>query len=185
MNFKKHTDDEGDIELEPGEDLGDIGALKAKLDKAKDELEKAKKERQEYLDGWQRCKADGVNARREALAAAERTGNRSRDALIEDVILALDSFDMAMGDAAWEALDANWRRGMESVRAQLLGALERAGVRPFGAVGDTFDPFQHEAVQETEAEGTPGTIARVFRRGYCSEERVVRPAQVAIIAKTP
>lgn len=191
MNSKEHNDEErgsqdetvSDVDFESEDELG-AGAFKAKLKKLKDELEKVKIERQEYLDGWQRCKADTVNERREALAAAERAGSRSRDALVEDVIPSLDSFDMAIGNDAWQKLDANWRKGMENVYSQLLGALEKHGVRPFGAVGDTFDPFLHETVQEVEAEGAPGAIVRVLRRGYRSAERVVRPAQVAIIAKT-
>ncbi len=169
-----------DVEFEPEEGLDGIDALRAKLKKVKAELEACKKERMEYLDGWQRCKADAVNARREALVAAERTANRSRDALIEEIIPALDSFDAAIASDAWKTMDANWRMGMENVRTQLLAALERYDVRPFGAIGDTFDPTAHEAVQETDEAGEPGTIARVLRRGYRSKERVIRPAHVAI-----
>ena len=57
-----HKDDtsheEVDIDFEPEEELGTVASLKAKLAKVKEDLEVVKKERSEYLDGWQRCKAD-------------------------------------------------------------------------------------------------------------------------------
>lgn len=194
MIFNKHKDEneEDDIEskensatdvnFEPEEESGDIDALQGKLKKIKGELESCKKERSEYLDGWQRCKADSVNARKDAAVAAERAGNRSRDALIEDCLPALDSFDMAMSDDSWSTVDPNWRKGMENVRSQLLAALEKHGVRTFGEVGDLFDPLMHEVVQEIEGAGDAGKIARILRKGYRTNERIVRPAHVAITA---
>ncbi|OGG69580.1 nucleotide exchange factor GrpE [Candidatus Kaiserbacteria bacterium RIFCSPHIGHO2_12_FULL_53_13] len=169
-----------DINFEPEEELGNIGSLQAKLKKIKDDLDVCKKERVEYLDGWQRCKADSINSRKEALSMAERAGNRTRDALIEDIIPALDSFDMATASDTWSKMDPNWRKGMENVRSQLTAALEKHGVRAFGESGDAFDPAAHEAVQEIEEAGEPGKIARVLRRGYRIDERIVRPAHVAI-----
>lgn len=173
---------EREITIEQEEELGDAAAAAAKVKKLKAELEKCKAERAEFLDGWQRCKADSVNLRRDALISAERAGNRSRDALIESIIPALDSFDMAMTSETWKNLDANWRAGMENVRSQLLAALLNQGVQSFGEAGEDFDPARHEAVQEIAGDGKPGAIAQVIRKGYQLSKRVVRPAQVAIFA---
>ena len=71
--------EEQDVDFEPEAELGDIGAAQAKLKKLKDELAEVKAQRQEYLDGWQRCKADSVNARKEMLARAERLGERAKE----------------------------------------------------------------------------------------------------------
>lgn len=170
----------GDFELE-GEEAGTAN-LADKLKKLRAELEKCKEEKQEYLIGWQRCKADAINARRDAVLAAERAGNRSRDTLIEDIIPALDSFDMAIMSDAWANMDLNWRVGMENVRLQLISALANQGVTGFSEVGDMFEPALHEIVQQVEGDGEPGTIARILRRGYRSAEKIIRPAQVAVIA---
>ena len=170
-----------EVDFEPEEELGDLGAAQAKLRKLKDELEKIKKERQEYLDGWQRCKADSVNARRDAALGAERVANRNRDALIEDIIPALDSFDMATSSEQWASLDDGWRSGMENVQNQLIDALARHGAKRFGKVGDLFNLTLHEAMQE-EREGAhkDGEITRVLRSGYTLGERTLRPAQVIV-----
>ena len=52
-----------DIDFEPEDELGSVGAIKAKMQKLRDELATAKKERQEYLDGWQRAQADRLARR--------------------------------------------------------------------------------------------------------------------------
>lgn len=174
------TPEEGIFELE-AEEKG-AAHLAGKLKKLRAELEKCKEENREYLTGWQRCKADSINARKEAVSMAERAGNRARDTLIKDIIPALDSFDMAIRGEAWAKMNPNWRSGMENVRSQLLVALFNQGVQFFGEEGEDFDPAAHEAVQEIAGEGKPGTIAQVLRKGYKLSERVIRPAQVAIIA---
>jgi molecular chaperone GrpE len=170
-----------DIDFEPEDELGDVGAMKAKLKKLREELEKTKKERQEYLDGWQRAKADMINSRQEVLRQAERTGERKLESFVEDIIAALDGFDLAAGSAAWETIEKEWRNGMEQVRNQFLGALQRHGVVRYGKVGDTFDHNLYEAVEETEAvPGHSGTIFRILRYGYKLGDRVIRPARVIV-----
>lgn len=175
----EHTPEE--LDFEPEDELGSVGAAKAKLAKLKDELEKVKAERQEYLDGWQRSKADAVNSRKELLAQAERASTRLRDAFIEELIPALDSFDMAATAESWSSIDDGFRTGMEHVRNLIVDTFANHGVVRYGKVGEIFNPALHEAVQEDpDAAGKPGEIVRVLRYGYKAGERVIRPAQVIV-----
>src|SRR3990172_5219675 len=132
--MNKHPDDE-EVNFEPEEELGDIGAAQAKIRKVKEELERVKKERQEYLDGWQRAKADAVNSKRETEARATRSGEMLREELVHDIIPALDSFDMAAGSEAWAEVSDGWKSGMERVRDQLLDALRQHGVERYTKIG--------------------------------------------------
>lgn len=167
--------------FEQDDEMSESAGLKAKLQKLRDELDTAKKERQEYLDGWQRCKADAVNAKKDAAREGERTHRRATESLLEEIIPVLDSFEMAAGSESWLLVDEKWRSGMERVRDQLLEVLVRQGVVRYGAVGDMYDPHLHEAVQEiADGAGESGSIARILRSGYKSVERVVRPAQVIV-----
>src|SRR3989344_493595 len=175
------VDDDVHFESEDEAALGDMGTAKAKLKKLKDELEKAKKERQEYLDGWQRCKADAVNARKELEARAARSAETLREALVHDIIPALDIFDMAAGSEAWAEVGDGWKSGMEAVRDQLLNGLRQHGIERYGKIGDAFDPVLYEAVEERDdIAGEPGTVARIIRYGYRTGGRVLRPAQIVI-----
>ena len=181
----KHDDnrapEEHDVDFEPEEELGSIGAAQAKLKKLKDELEKAKKERQEYLDGWQRCKADSINAKKDIEARASRSAEMLREALVHDIIPALDSFDIASQGEAWASVSDGWRSGMEMVRDQLLEALRRHGIERYGKVGEQLDHALHEVVEERDdMPGEAGEIIRILRYGYRTKERVLRPAQVFV-----
>jgi molecular chaperone GrpE len=171
--------DSEDIDFEPEDELGDVGALQAKMKKLKDELVAVKKERQEYLDGWQRAKADLINAKKEGGEALQRATSTGKEMLIEDLIPALDSFDMAMQGDAWQKVDTAWRSGVESIRSQILGALAAHGIEIFGKEGEDFDPTLHEAIQEVEG-GKLHTVAKILRGGYRTKNRILRPAQVAI-----
>jgi len=173
------SDDENDIDFEPEDELGSLQSLKNKLAKIRDELEVVKKERQEYLDGWQRAKAESVNQRREAALEYTRAGETARENLVAEIIPALDSFFMAMQSEQWSTIDGAWRTGVESIYSQLVQALAAGGIQQYGAVGDMFDPALHEPIQEIEG-GTAHTVARVFRPGYRSTTRIIRPTQVIL-----
>lgn len=178
--MRKDTEAE-ELDFEPEDELGGEAAAKAKLKKLRDELEAAKKERQEYLDGWQRCKADAVNARKDLLRDADRAADRKLEALIEDILPALDSFDMAAASENWAEVSDGWRSGMEQVRNQLLDALRQYGVERTGKVGEQYDPRLHEALEERDdVAGESGTIARIIRFGYRRGERIIRPAHVIV-----
>ncbi len=173
------SEEQIDVDFEPEDELGTIAAAHAKLQKLRSELAAVKKERADYLDGWQRCKADAINAKKDAAFEAQRIHIRTKEGIAEEIIPVLDSFDMASATESWLSVDENWRAGMEQVRSQLLDVLARHGISRFGKVGDMYDPHVHEVVQEmSDAPGESGSIARILRYGYKSNERVIRPAQV-------
>lgn len=170
---------ENELDFEPDDELGEVGSAKAKLRKLKDELSTIKTERQEYLDGWQRAKADAINIRKESLESAARAINNAKIGIIEDLIPVLDSFDMAAGSEAWESVDATWRTGIEHIRNQLLDVLSRNNVQRYGKIGDHFDHSQYEVLQEVaDAPGDSGSIVRIIRYGYRSADKIIRAAQV-------
>ncbi|MBI5644964.1 nucleotide exchange factor GrpE [Candidatus Kaiserbacteria bacterium] len=170
-----------DVDFEPEEELGSTVSLKAKMQKLREELESVRGERQEYLDGWQRCKADSVNLRKDLESRAKREAELLREALVHDIIPALDSFDMAASAESWASVSDGWRSGMERVRDQLIEALRQHGIERYGRAGDTFDHALHEAVEESSDMGEGhDMIVRVLRSGYRTKERVLRPAQVIV-----
>lgn len=170
-----------DIDFEAEEELGDIGAAQAKIKKLREQLKEAQKKRDEYLDGWQRCKADSINAKKEAEARGSRLAELLREELVHDIIPALDSFDMAAGSEAWAQVSDGWKSGMELVRDQLIDALRRHGIERFGKVGEKVDHALHEVIEERDdIAGESGTIVRILRYGYKGGERILRPAQVFV-----
>jgi molecular chaperone GrpE len=86
------------------------------------------------------------------------------------------------GDSALRADLGAWLVGLTFVRQRLLDVLATEGITPIAAEGRHFDPHVHIALQVVPAaEGLPaGTIAAELRRGYRTEDRVLRHAEVAV-----
>lgn len=172
-----------ELDFEPEEELGSIGAAQAKIKKLRAELKEAQAKRDEYLAGWQREKADAINAKKEIAHDGIRMAARVKANLIEDLLPSLDSFDMAYGSSSWENVDPTWRSGVDGIRNQLLDMLSKNGISRFGKEGDMLDPYLHEAVQEvSDGPGESGSIVRVLRSGYKAGDHVLRPAQVIVKA---
>lgn len=174
---------EAEVDFEPEDELGSVGAAQAKIKKLRVELKEAQQKRDEYLAGWQREKADAINMKKELAHDGIRLAARVKANLIEDLLPSLDSFDMAYGSPSWEAVDPTWRSGMDGIRNQLLEMLSKNGIERYGKVGDMLSPYLHEAVQEVDdAPGESGTIFKILRYGYKAGEHVLRPAQVIVKA---
>lgn len=159
-----------EVELEEQESRADT-----KLSKIKSELERAKTERQEYMDGWQRAKADYVNALRrfeEEKAEAKQAGMvKSARAFIA----VIDSLKRA--EQAGEIPDA-----FQGIARQLKDAASALSLEEFGAVGDAFDPNMHEALGQdsVDAPEKDDTVTAVLEAGWKTGDAVIRPAKVRV-----
>ncbi len=162
------------------EDEDDQGP--AALKRLREKLAKAVAEKQEYLEGWQRARADFANFKREEASIQKDRESRLKAEFCEALIPALDSFEMAFGTDSFKAADANWRKGIEALFGGLLKSLEQVGVVQFVPTGERFDPYKHEALREVETEdpSLDHTIERVERAGYSIGEKIIRPAQVSV-----
>ena len=170
-----------EVDFEPDDELGDLGAAQTKIKKLRAELKEAQKRRDENLAGWQRCKADSINDKRDTMRNAERMVERAKDVFVDELLPTLDSFDMATANESWDAVAEEWKSGMRRIQNQLLDFLDRNGVKRFGKPGETFDPARHEAMQEIEdGDGESHTILKVLRHGYAAGDRIIRPAQVIV-----
>lgn len=154
----------------------------AALKKLREKLKKAVEEKQEYLEGWQRSRADFANFKREEAALLEDKENRLRADMAEAIIPALDSFEMAFRTKWYETASPEWKGGVMSVYRELVRSLERFKIKLYTPLGETFDPSKHEAVREVPVEKAEEDqqIVSVERSGYAVGERVIRPAQVSI-----
>ncbi len=173
MNASEEEEFVPDEEAEEG-----VGALK----KLRERLKKAIEEKQEYLDGWQRARADFANFKRDEAARSGELELRTQTDMAEALIPTLDSFEMALKDNSFQEADVNFKKGIEAVYGNLLKSLDRAGISRYEPAGEKFDPYKHEALREvtTEDESKDHYIESVHSAGYRVNERIVRPAQVSV-----
>lgn len=150
---------------------------------AAEELEgrvlRLERERDEYLDGWKRAKADLVNYRREEEARLREVARFGTSELVRELIAVLVSFDL--GRAAIADATTPLARGMLLIQSQLEDVLKRYGLeRLTTAPGEPFDPALHEAVGETASELPEQTVVREVERGYRMNGKVLRPARILL-----
>ena len=148
-------------------------------------LARLTRERDEYLALWQRAQADYQNQRRRAAAENEAQVRAALEPLLEDLLLVADHLDMALASPAHSEEAKNLALGVDLVRQQLRGLLDRAGVSAVPAEG-AFDASRHQAVQsEARADLEPGQCLATIRKGYLWRGRVLRFAQVKVSTAPP
>lgn len=147
----------------------------AKVAKLRKELEATKKEKQEYLDGWQRAKADYVNALKRFEAEKAAAIQFGKVASVSAFIPVMDSLERA--EKAGEVPES-----FKGIAKQLHEAAKMLGLVQFGSVGEKFDPVLHEALGQDPAssEAEDDTITTVLEPGWKSGEAVIRPAKVRV-----
>ena len=147
------------------------------------DLKACKKEKEEFLTGWQKERADFINYKKEEDNRKALFSEAMRERILTRFLSVLDSFAMAFANKdAWEKVDPNWRRGIEHIHSQLDAVFEEYGVKPVGEVGETFDPNIHQSidlVSSTQKE-LDHKIAEVVQKGYKLGERILRPARVNV-----
>ena len=70
-------------------------------------------------------------------------------------------------------------QGLEMVIKQFRDVLTTEDVEEIVAAGSKFDPNLHEATSVVEGQND-GMIAKVIRKGYKINNKVIRPAQVVV-----
>lgn len=74
-----------------------------------------------------------------------------------------------------------WRQGIEAIHRQVVELLERHGVHPIEALGETFDPHYHEAVSTAfNPDVKHGTIIEEIRKGHVLNGELIRPSRVRV-----
>ncbi|HEY1037076.1 MAG TPA: nucleotide exchange factor GrpE, partial [Candidatus Paceibacterota bacterium] len=170
---------EHDVVFDEESELGPAEAIK----KLRAKLKVAVEEKQAYLNGWQKDKAEFINARRRDEESKQDFLKFAKQGVLEDMLPVLDSFDMAMANkASWESVSEEWRKGIEGIYNQLSGILSKQGVTGFGAIGDVFDPNLHQSISMVPAEDKTkaDTVAEVLQKGYMLNGKVIRPAMVRV-----
>ena len=156
---------------------------KEKVDKLKARIKELEKKSAELLDGWQRDKADFINARKKDDETKKEFIKFSKADIIAELIPVLDSFDGAFKNKeAWEKVDKNWRTGVEYIHSQLFNILSQHGLKVINPIGEKYNHNRDEAVENilVENESDDGKILEVVQVGYEFNGKEVRPPKVRI-----
>ncbi|MCR4328581.1 MAG: nucleotide exchange factor GrpE [Patescibacteria group bacterium] len=169
-----------DIQKNESEEVGDApkNNESATTEGEENDLQKCERERDEYLSGWQRAKADFINYKKDEMRRFEEIAKYANTALLMDLIPVLDSFDL--GIRALEKA-GQVEKGVYMIKASLEDTLRRRGLeRVVSVKRSLFDPGSAEVVSEVESEEPPGTIIEEIEPAYRLHDKIIRPARVKV-----
>ncbi|MFE3835839.1 nucleotide exchange factor GrpE [Pseudogemmobacter sonorensis] len=168
------------------EEGGDLPELEEFIEEA--ELEALKAERDEFRDKFMRALADAENSRKRADRDRREAEQYGGTRLARDLLPVYDNLKRALSAIPDESRAASEAliEGVELTLRELTNVMEKHGVRAVSpAVGDQFDPQNHEAMFEAPVPGTKaGQIIQVMTEGFILHDRLLRPAQVGV-SSTP
>lgn len=185
-NTNTSDDNQADISYETA-DLDDSVVAEENaietVKKLRAKLKEAEKKSQEYLDGWQRMKADFLNAKKRDEETQKEFRKYATEGFIEELLPVLQSFDMAFANKeAWEKVDKNWRNGVEYIHGQLKSVLDSHGLKEVDPQGKPFDPARDEAMEYVPVtdEKLHHMVISVVQKGYELNGKQMRPPRVKV-----
>ncbi len=136
----------------------------------------------ELKDKYQRSLADFQNYQRRALQNERNERQQGVRDVLQSLLGVLDHFELALAQDTNAATAEQILAGVSAIKAEFLRVLQSQGVGLINPEpGEEFDPNQHEAVLNQVVEGiAPGCVASMLQAGYTINDRVVRPAKVAV-----
>ena len=142
------------------------------------EEDQLSKERDEYLDGWQRARAELANYKREESKRFDDMMKFANNTLIRDLITVIDNFELAIISMERHG---EVEKGIYLIKAQLEDILKQNGLEKMTVeIGSPFDPSVHEAVASVESELESGSIVEEIERGYYLHDKLIRPSRVKV-----
>lgn len=158
------------------EENGDSGKAEEKIKKLRKRMKAAQKEAKEYLDGWQRERAEFANYKKDIQTYIEQQRETTKEDTVLQFLGVLDNLQLMTEHVPEEIEKSNWYKGVEQIEKHTQQVLKNLGVEEIKAEkGDEFDPKLHEAV-----EGEGDKIEKVVRKGYRLDGKVIRPTQVEV-----
>ena len=152
----------------PADPAPDIDAL----------LKKAEDEALQLKDAFLRARADIENVRKQAANDVSKAYKFAIEKFAEELLAVRDSLETSL--ATPNASPETLRAGVELTLKQLTSAFEKSQIKEIAPAGQKFDPHFHQAMAMVDSDQPANTVVTVFQKGYLLNDRVLRPALVAV-----
>jgi molecular chaperone GrpE len=165
---------------------GEAEQKKPDLEKQLDECQKQK---DEYLAGWQRERADFLNYKKEEMERIGEILKYAGEEIVLNLLPILDNFEISEKNLPENLKKDENIKGLLQIKSQVSEFLKNQGVEEIKTIGEKFDPRFHEVVGEIESsealakegkKAEPGTIVEEIQKGYKINNKILRVAKVKI-----
>ncbi|MEO0234198.1 MAG: nucleotide exchange factor GrpE [candidate division WOR-3 bacterium] len=167
------------------EDKGEkVQLLEDENQKLKEEINSLKTQIKELNDKYLRKIADYENQKKLLKKEFENLSEEKIIKILKEILNVVDNFDRAI-DAAQKSDDKQGIiDGLKMIDNQFHQVLEKVGVSKLDCKGENFDPSRHEALSVVcKSELPDGVVVDECQRGYCYNNRVIRPSKVIVNKK--
>lgn len=101
--------------------------------------------------------------------------------LIHDLLIPLDQLRKVVSMEVDDPMLKNYLIGFKMINDQIYDQLEAYGLKEIKAVGETFDPKVHHAVEkDNNSDVENNIITEEIQKGYMYKDRILRPAMVKV-----
>jgi molecular chaperone GrpE len=165
------------------------GKEKLNIEELRKNLEEYQKQKDEYLAGWQRARADLLNYKKEEMERIGELLEYASEEFVLKILPILDNFDVIEKKLPEEVKKDDNFKGILQIKTQIQDFLKAHGVEEIKSLGEIFNANLHEAVSEVEPQSIKttegkeiksGTIIEEIQKGYKINGRLLRPAKVRI-----
>jgi len=180
-DFEEPVSDSEEIELNQNELESEYESDKLPIAKLKESLAEQEQNLAKCQEKLKHSLADYQNLERKTKTDIENGVNFKIDKFMVKFLSIYDDFVLAKKVLSNQKIDIS---GLESIVKNMNALLSEYGVSQINALGEIFDPNYHEAVSVVEDSSLDdGTITKEIRKGYISQNRVIRPSIVEISKK--
>lgn len=160
--------------LENEESLDTNNEVQEEIKETETELDKVK-------DQYLRTLADFENFKKRTTEDRIRERKYAYQNLFEQMITVLDIFDKAVNTKTEDQTLSNYLYGFKMINDNLKQILEAEGVKKIVALGSTFDPKYHHAIETDWDESKDENIViEEMQTGYMYKDRLLRPSLVKV-----
>jgi molecular chaperone GrpE len=146
-----------------------------------EQIDKLEKENEALSDRLLRTMAEFDNYRKRVAREKDDLAKYGAEKMALDILPVADNFERALEQAKTAADAAAVVEGVKMIFKQFLATLEKFNIKPFDAIGQTFDPEKHEAMaQQNHPEYAENTVMAEFQKGYFLNDKLLRPARVVV-----
>ena len=166
---------------ENNESLQESESSETKEENFSELLDAEKQKTSECEEKLKHILADFQNLTRKTQSDIENGVNAKVDEFLLDFLKIYDDFVRARDVFAENKINTE---GLDSILKNMDSLLKKYDVTPIDALGEIFDPNLHEAISViTDANLDDNTITKEIRKGYISQNRIIRPTLVEISKK--
>lgn len=152
------------------------------LEEIKKELDLCKKEKEEYLEGWKRERANFENFRKDEEKRFLEFANNARKKFALKLLPILDNLEFSEKYLTEDDKKNNTIKGFMEVKKQIEQLMKELGVEEINVKeGDKFSEYLHEAIEKKQSEDYKEIVViEVLQKGYYINKEVLRPAKVKV-----